>query len=173
MNQNPMSSQQIMNILNQNPMMKSMIITLIQNPLMMQQMNNILNILIYNQTIMNELNNMLNLEMNMGMMNMNMNMNNQIIMMTNNSMKEESIQIIFERIDVDDKQDKNIIVQCKPSEKFADVIKRYRNKSLDNEEKEKFIYNRFSLNPNLTVSEQGLINLSRIIVIKQKKLYGG
>ena len=162
--QNPMSSQQIMYILNQNPIMKTMINTLIQNPLMMQQMNNILNILIYNQTIMNELKNVLNLEMNM-------NMNNQINMITNNIMEEESIQIIFERLDKQDKQ--NITVQCRPSEKFADVIKRYRNKSLDNEEKEKFIYNLYSLNPNLTVGEQGLVNLCTIKVIKLKVAYGG
>ena len=72
MNQGPINSIQIMNILNQNQNMKAMVSTLIQNPLMMQQMNNILNTLIYNPTIMDQLKYMLNFE-NMNKMNtMNM-----------------------------------------------------------------------------------------------------
>ena len=58
--QGPMNSIQIMNILNNNMMMKYITYTLIQNPLMMNQMMNILNSLYYNQMLMIEIKNLMN-----------------------------------------------------------------------------------------------------------------
>ena len=183
MNPLPMNSIQIMNTLNQNQIMKMMIYTLIQDPLMMSQMNNILNTLIYNQTIMNEIKNMLNFEMNMmhmnnqmNMMNMNnqmnmMNINNQMNMI-NKNINEDDIQIIFD-IPEFDGLERNIVISCKYSEKIEDIIKRYRIKSLDDDVNEKFIFNRHSLNPKNTVAQEGLGNLSKIIVIKTRRIYGG
>ncbi len=179
MNPLPMNSIQIMNTLNQNQIMKMMIYTLIQDPLMMSQMNNILNTLIYNQTIMNEIKNMLNFEMNMmhmnnqmNMMNMNMmNINNQMNMIDEN-INEDDIQIIFD-IPEFDGLERNIVISCKYSEKIEDIIKRYRIKSLDDDVNEKFIFNRHSLNPKNTVAQEGLGNLSKIIVIKKRRIYGG
>ena len=63
--QGPMNSIQIMNILNNNMMMKYITYTLIQNPLMMNQMMNILNSLYYNQMLMIEIKNLMNQEINM------------------------------------------------------------------------------------------------------------
>ena len=165
---------QIMNILSQNQMMKMKINNLIQNPLMMCQMNNILNILIYNQTIMNELKNMLYLEMNMNMMNVNnhinmMNIDNKNNMM-NNSLKENFVHIFFEKNTGEGLT--NVVVQCGLSENIKDVIKRYRNKSLDNKEEEKFIYNGLSLNLSITVREASFANFSKVIVILTQDIIG-
>ena len=138
MNQGPINSNQIMNILNQNQNMKEMVSTLIQNPHMMQPMNTILNTLIYNPTIMDELKNMLNVE--------SMNM-------------KETFLIVFQK-------DKfSIAVSCKPSDKFADVIEKYRNKSLDDDKENKFIFNSHVLDPRLTVKELGISNHNYITVI--------
>ena len=144
MNQGPINSIQIMNILNQNQNMKAMISTLIQNPHMMQPMNNILNTLIYNPTIMDELKYMLNFE-NMNKMN-TMNM-------------QETFQILFR------KQGLIIAISCKPSDKFADVIEKYRNKSLDNDKDNKFIFNSHVLDPRLTVEELRISNNNYIEVV--------
>ena len=138
MNQGPINSIQIMNILNQNQNMKAMVSTLIQNPLMMQQMNNILNTLIYNPIIMNELKNMLNFE--------SMNM-------------KETFLIYFR------KQGLKVAISCKPSDKFADVIEKYRIKSSDNDELDKFIFNSHVLDPRLTVEELGISNNNYIEVV--------
>ena len=138
MNQGPINSIQIMNILNQNQNMKAMVSTLIQNPLMMQQMNNILNTLIYNPTIMNELKNMLDFE----------------------SMNMKETFLIFFR-----KEGSRIAISCKPSDKFADVIEKYRIKSSDNDELDKFIFNSHVLDPRLTVEELGISNNNYIEVV--------
>ena len=63
--QGPMNSIQIMNILNNNMIMKYITYTLIQNPLIMNQMMNILNSLYYNQMLMIEIKNLMNQEINM------------------------------------------------------------------------------------------------------------
>ena len=144
MNQGPINSMQIMNILNQNQNMKAMVSTLIQNPLMMQQMNNILNTLIYNPTIMDQLKYMLNFE-NMNKMN-TMNM-------------QETFQIFFQ------KHGLKIAILCKPSDKFADVIEKYRIKSSDNDELDKFIFDSHVLDPRLTVEELGISNNNYIEVV--------
>ena len=59
MNQGQLNSIQIMNFLNQNQMMKAMVYNLIQNPMMLNMMTNILNSLTYNPMIMNDIKNIL------------------------------------------------------------------------------------------------------------------
>ena len=81
--QSSMNSIQIMNVLNQNPMMKMMTYSLIQNPMMLNQMMNILNTLFYNPMLMNEIQNIMNQELitnnlMMNYMNYLMNMNNMM-----------------------------------------------------------------------------------------------
>ena len=71
MNQSSMNSIQIMNVLNQNPMLKMMTYSLIQNPMIMNQMINILNSLFYNSMLMNEIKNLMNQELYMNNLMMN------------------------------------------------------------------------------------------------------
>ena len=161
MNQEIMNSMQIMKVLSQNQNMKAMVSTLIQDRLMMKQMNNILNLLIYNYTIENELKEMLNLEMKMNMMNI-MNVNDPINMMRQDNIEKETFLFFFE------KMKEKTLVSCKPSDKFADVIEKYRKKSFDNDESDKFIYNSQRLDPKLTVEELGISNYSYITVFSSQ-----
>ena len=66
-----------------------------------------------------------------------------------------------------------IVVICKISYKIEDVIKNYRNKSLDRSETIEFIWNSRRLSPNLTVGEEGLTNNSNIYVIETQGMIGG
>ena len=100
------------------------------------------------------------------------NMINPIKMMSHDSIKEKFLQIYFEKVD----PDKGIVltlIQCKPSDKLADFIRKYRNKSGEKDENEKFIYNLHSLDPNLTIEEIGLKDSCRVKVIKSRSVYGG
>ena len=71
------------------------------------------------------------------------------------------------------KNNEIIVVICKISDKIEDVIKNYRNKSLDRSETIEFIWNSKRLPPNLTVGEEGLTNNSNIYVIETQGIMGG
>ena len=188
MNQGPMTSMQIMNILNQNQMMKMMTYTLIQNQMMMNQMINILNSLVYNPMLLNEMKNFMNQDLNM--MNMNNMMNNNMMNMINinkimeqmtnnmnnimnvNNMKnikmdeiknndlDNMISVVFK------KRSWKIFVLCRLDDKISDIIQRYRNKTLDNDEHLHFLYNGKGLEPSRTIAQSGIINGSLIYVIE-------
>ena len=55
----PMKANEIMNILNQNQLMKCITYSLVQNPMMINQILNILNSLLYNPVLMNEIRNLM------------------------------------------------------------------------------------------------------------------
>ena len=58
------------------------------------------------------------------------------------------------------------------NDKIEDVIKKYRNKSLDRSETTEFIWNSRRLSPNLTVGEEGLTNNSLIFAFKKGDVVG-
>ena len=173
MNQGQLNSIQIMNFLNQNQMMKVMVYNLIQNPMMLNMMTNILNSLTYNPMIMNDIKNMMNLDLNMMNMNNmimpNLNMNN---MMMNNKMKDNTICLRFYKINSEGHTELNS-VECSLEDKISDVIQKYREKSNDNEDNLKFIFNSRRLNPSITVNEAGLNNNSLIFISESKRIMGG
>ena len=74
MNQNQLTFEQIQLTMAQNPMIKQIIYTLIQNPMMMNQVMNIINVLNYNPVILNQMQNMMTQEMMI---------NNQLVQMMN------------------------------------------------------------------------------------------
>ena len=59
-----------------------------------------------------------------------------------------------------------VMIQCLLTDKVSDIIVKYRNKSNNNDENVKFIFNAKELNKNLTVKEAGLLNNSNIFVVK-------
>ena len=159
MNQIPMTFEQIQFIMGQNPMIKTMVYTLIQNPMLMNQMMNIINVLSYNHLILNQVQNMMNQEMmiNNQMMQM-MNMMNAMSAMNNESIiYQENKENNFEFKELNEnptitiffrkKKGPPVMVQCKKKDKVSDAIKKYRLESGDKDETVKFIYNAKALHP--------------------------
>ena len=186
---NPMMNNNMMN----NPMMNN---SMMNNPMMNNPMmnNNMMNNQMMNNPMMN--NNMMGNNMSnlMGMMAMNMmmakmmidinNLNQQMNQMQQNQMSNQQYNIsnfkspegqltVFFRKNEDDEQTSPpIAILCKPDEKVSDLIKRYREKTGDFDETEKFIFNAKTLNPSLKVCEQGIEDLSRILVVVPMKIIG-
>ena len=133
-------------------------------------MNN--NMLLFNNINKNMMNiNNMNISMNSKINNdminndFKMNMNN---LMYNNSNKifdtnNEEFNVIFRKEGVITR------FKCKSDEKVSNIIDRYREKSLDDDNKIKFFFNAKELNKNLTLSEAGITNNSNIFVITLKK----
>ena len=68
---------------------------------------------------------------------------------------------------------KQTSIQCLATDKLSDVIEKYRSKTGDQEKNLKFIHNAKKLNPDLLVSECGLLNNSIIFVIPTEGIIGG
>ena len=178
MNQLPMTYDQITLIMNQNPMIKNMVYTLIQNPMIMNQMMNIINVLYYNPLILNQIKNSMNQEimLNNQMLNMMNQMSNEINlnqrMMNNFEDKQQndisSITLYFKKAD-----NETIAVQCCSTDKVSDVIERYRKKSGDNDDNLKFIYNSRRLNPSITIREADINHYGIVLVVATKGIMGG
>ena len=80
------------------------------------------------------------------------------------SSENQMINIIF-RVGLNSvTNEKLIILQCYPNDKCSDIIEKFRNKINDYERKSRFIYNAKNLNPNLTISESGIIEGANIFV---------
>ena len=60
------------------------------------------------------------------------------------------------------------MILCNPNEKVENIIKKYRDKTLDKDESKIFLFNEKPLNPNITVSEAELTNNSNIFIVKDK-----
>ena len=78
----------------------------------------------------------------------------------------ESIRVIFRLSGINGNDTAPIMVQCYRNERVSDIIKKYRNKSGDNDPNVKFIFNAKCLNPTLYVSEAGIYHNSYIFVVK-------
>ena len=98
------------------------------------------------------------------MSDMNIHMNNGMNMMFRSP---NSINIGF------DTHDGKYNIICDPNEKISSLIEKYRIKANDNNQKEKFIFNANELDPNKTLSEAGLRDGSKIIVIDMRDIIPG
>ena len=69
-------------------------------------------------------------------------------------------------------QDETIVISCNYNEKFSEVIKRFYQKSGVNKKglNFRFCYNAKNICPNLTISESGIINGSKIFVSSTKAI---
>ena len=79
----------------------------------------------------------------------------------NNPVNNDEITVIFKNTI----SNKNCVVYCKYSDKIAKIIEKYREKSNDYEENEKFIFNGRTLNPSLTVGQEKIVNSNSIIKV--------
>ena len=79
----------------------------------------------------------------------------------NNRVNNDEITVIFKNTI----SNENCVVDCKYSDKIAKIIEKYREKSNDYEENEKFIFNGRTLNPSLTVGQEKIVSKSIIKVI--------
>ena len=64
------------------------------------------------------------------------------------------------------------MIQCVPNEKVSEIIKKYSNKSGDNDSHKKFIFNVRPLNQSISVAEAGITHGANIFVIKDKAVKG-
>ena len=94
----------------------------------------------------------------------NLNINNNNIIKNFNQMNE-SFSLLFK----ESSGNRNLISldNCSPNEKVSDLMNRYKIKRNDNSNF-CFTYNAKQLNPNITLSQAGLMNLATINVIKGK-----
>ena len=86
----------------------------------------------------------------------------------NNGANSQIINVQFQK----DTTLKNTLLHCNPNEKISNVIKKYREKANDYDEKIKFIFNGKELNPSLTLSQSGIVNNHIIRVIRCGALKG-
>jgi regulator of replication initiation timing len=95
----------------------------------------------------------------------NFNINNNNIIKNFNQMNNESFSLLFK----ESSGNRYLITldNCSPNEKVSDLMNRYRIKRNDNSNF-CFTYNAKQLNPNITLSQAGLMNLVTINVIKGK-----
>ena len=159
-----------MNQMNMNQMGMNPMNMMMNNPLMAQ--------MLLSQMNMNQMGNMSN---NAAMfMNNNNNSNNQQQNNGNNNLSGNSqqdfspeyITITFIKNNEGAAQ-KKVEVQCTLNDKVEDVINKYRSKANDYNKNEKFIFNAKRLNLELSVSEAGLLNNSKIFVMITEGIVGG
>ena len=150
----------------------NLIITNIRNYRAKNNMNMMNNNMMENNTLNMMNNNMINNNIiNNNMMNNNMNnmmnLNNMMSPMINMEiMNENELPSIKDNINVIFKKDGPIMINCKLNEKISEIIKRYREKSSDNEKNIKFIFNAKELKPSNSVAEAGLLEYSNIFVVR-------
>ena len=141
----------------------------------MNNFNNINNMNDMNMNIfnnMNNLNNMNNINNNINNYNNMNNDNNNFNNNTNNNINNNLNQINGNGFSIIVKESSSnkmrALENCLPSDKISDLMNRYRNKINDHISNLYFTYNAKQLNPNKTLSEEGIINLTTIIVMKGK-----
>ena len=91
-------------------------------------------------------------------------LNRILNIMGNNDYQKTMINVTF-RESGNISQPSAVTVQCNPEEKVSDIIEKYRNKANDHDESKKFVFNAKDLNPNLSVTEAGIMNNANIFVI--------
>ena len=174
MNQLPMNYDEIKSIMNQNPMIKNMVYTLIKNPMIMNQMMNIINVLYYNPLLLEQIKNSMTQEimMNNQMLNMMNGMNNGG-MMNNFEDKQENKNYITLKVRNSFKSENPIILKCNSTDKVSTIIEKYRKESGDDEYTLKLVYNSSFLNPSITIGEARIRDMAYIEVIADKEVIGG
>ena len=160
----------MMNNMNNNMMnnMNNNMMNNMNNNMLSNMNNNMLSNMMNNMKNMNiRMNNMIgfqdmNMKMPMNAMMNNMNIFNQITLDDENGWK-----LIFE----DQSSRKEIEVKISKEKLFQEAIKIYKIKSMRNYIK--FIFNNHEISPEAKISETGLNDKSRILVISLKNVYGG
>ena len=177
MNLNPMTLEQINNIMNQNPILKPLIYSCIQDPILMNQVINILNVLNYNPLIMNQMRMQISQEMmNMNMMMMNNQMMNQRMEVNNfeDKQKNEGSEILINFRRNNPTFEKQLIkIYANPEDRVSTIIKKYRKKGNDYDEDRRFIFNAQILYPSVSLREAGITNNSNVFVVVTKGVQGG
>ena len=79
----------------------------------------------------------------------------------NNRVNNDEITVIFKNTI----SNENCVVDCKYSDKIAKIIEKYREKSNDYEENEKFVFGGRTLNPSLTVGQERIVFSNSIIKV--------
>ena len=125
---------------------------------MMNQMNNRMNEIF----MMSQMNQMNPNKINSQNLNKDSNENNNTIL-------NQEINVFFNNV-VENKPLN--IIQCTLSDKVSDIIQKYRNKTLDKETTNIFLFNGKVLDLNMTAAEAGLSNLVLIHVINTKNVDG-
>ena len=177
MNLNPMTLEQINNIMNQNPILKPLIYSCIQDPILMNQVINILNVLNYNPLIMNQMRMQISQEMmNMNMMMFNNQMMNQRMEVNNfeDKQKNEGSEILINFRRNNPTFEKQLIkIYANPEDRVSTIIKKYRKKGNDYDEDRRFIFNARILYPSVSLREAGITNNSNVFVVDTKGVQGG
>ena len=136
------------------------------NPMMMNNAQNFQNMQNMANMMMNNFQNFQNMQQNFG--------NNQNIQTQAEPQANQGNINLYFRISETQtiKSDDNIIlIQCNINDKVADIVEKYRNKSLDREEKN-FVFNAKKLNLSLTAAEAGLNNGCTMFVLNPKNVKG-
>ena len=95
----------------------------------------------------------------------NQNMNNMIKGTEDDTLKQINFIFVYKKISFNE--------LCTYDEKIQEVIKRFCNKlGLNYKKYLKFIFNAKRLNPDITVAEAGITNMSKIFVIETKGIKG-
>ena len=177
MNLNPMTLEQINNIMNQNPILKPLIYSCIQDPILMNQVINILNVLNYNPLIMNQMRMQISQEMmNMNMMMFNNQMMNQRMEVNNfeDKQKNEGSEILINFRRNNPTFEKQLIkIYANPEDRVSTIIKKYRKKGNDYDEDRRFIFNARILHPSVSLREAGITNDSNVFVEVTRAMLGG
>ena len=177
MNLNPMTLEQINNIMNQNPILKPLIYSCIQDPILMNQVINILNVLNYNPLIMNQMRMQISQEMmNMNMMMFNNQMMNQRMEVNNfeDKQKNEGSEILINFRRNNPTFEKQLIkIYANPEDRVSTIIKKYRKEGNDYDEDRRFIFNSRILYPSVSLREAGITNNSNVFVVVTKGVQGG
>jgi len=171
-NMNMMNNQNMM----PNPMMGNMNMN---NPMMQNQFNQMNTPMnnagfMNNQIMMNQMNGMNNMPMQaMAVNNMNQFQNMQFQNPSPNPNQFNQNGDMSIQFSSSDPRFKSISVQCKDNEKMSAVILRYWSKIGQNPPTEvKYIYSAKNINPDLSVSENGLLNDQVIQVVLTKNVHG-
>ena len=85
----------------------------------------------------------------------------------------QGINVVFRAQGALENNQEPITVQCMLDDKISHIIQKYRNKSGDYNDQEKFIFNTKNLVPSLTVVEAGIIHNSIIYVVSAEGIKGG
>ncbi len=139
----------------------------IKNDINILKMNNNNNNNNYQNNMMIQNNNQIN-NNNMNQMKEMMNQINlrySMQQMMNNFNQREKINLIFRSGSSDDNR-MPYLKECFPDNKLSDIFEEYKVET-ENMDDSIFIYQSKSLNPNLTVSEEGLTNNANIFVVKK------
>ena len=140
-------------------------------------LNNIQQNLYFIMNNINEIESILNFMKNEGLDN-NPNfllLNNQFNLMRNNfnnnimnNNLNKKLNITFRKTGISSSINRPVTIKCEKNEKIRDIIKRYREKSGDNDENLKFIFNARELKLESTLEQEGLREGSYIFVVPIK-----